>query len=121
MIVLANTYVDAEERGHTMQVVGVVGHSQHFRNNSVLSPLGTKLLHQLRQVAGGCLSDGIYCLTHTNTHDQLSSLKALTYTSRWCLKFHSHKYYSHLQNIYISKGKQNTSKCVTFLITNITS
>lgn len=66
MIVLVSTHVDAEERGHTMQVVGVIGHSQHFRYDSVLSPLCTKLLHQLRQVAGSCLSDGIYCHTHTH-------------------------------------------------------
>lgn len=83
---LVNTHIDAEERGHTMQVVGVVGHSQHFRYNRVLSPLCTKLLHQLCQVAGGCLSDSIYCHTQARAQVYLQSINI--YTSYFGLKCH---------------------------------
>lgn len=44
-----------------MEVVGVVGHSQHLGDDCVLSPLGSKLLHQLHEVAGGGLADGVHC------------------------------------------------------------
>lgn len=54
------THIDAEESGHSVQVVGIVGHSQHLGDNGVLSPLRSKLLHQLHQVAGGSLPDSVH-------------------------------------------------------------
>jgi len=54
------THVDAEEGGHPVEVVGVVGHAQHLGHDGVLGPLGAKLLHQLHQVTGGRLADGIH-------------------------------------------------------------
>lgn len=53
-------HVDAEQRGHPVEVVGVVGHSQHLGDDGVLSPLWSKLLHQLHEVAGGGLADGVH-------------------------------------------------------------
>lgn len=53
------THVDAEQSGHPVEVVGVVGHSQHFGHDGVLSPLSSKLLHKLHEVTGGCLTDGV--------------------------------------------------------------
>lgn len=58
---VAEPHVDAEESGHPVEVIGVVGHAQHFGHDGVLSPLGSKLLHQLHQVAGGCFTDGVDC------------------------------------------------------------
>lgn len=58
------THIDAEEGGHPVQVVGVVGHAQHLGYDGVLGPLGSKLLHQLHQVTGGCLADRVYCRQH---------------------------------------------------------
>lgn len=55
------THVDAEQSGHPVQVVGVVGHAQHFGHDGVLGPHGSELLHQLHQVAGGRLADGVDC------------------------------------------------------------
>ena len=56
----ASTHVDAEEGGHPVEVVGVVGHAQHLGDDGVLGPLCPKLLHQLHQVTGGRLADGIH-------------------------------------------------------------
>lgn len=50
-----------------MEVIGVVGHSQHLGDNCVLSPLGSKLLHQLHEVAGGGLADGVHWSDHSET------------------------------------------------------
>lgn len=44
---IIQTHVDAEESSHPMKIIGVVCHSQHLGYNSVLSPLMSKLLHQL--------------------------------------------------------------------------
>lgn len=41
------TYIDAEQSGHPVEVIGVIGHAQHFGHNGVLSPFSPKLLHQL--------------------------------------------------------------------------
>lgn len=54
-----STYIDAEERGHAVQVVGVVGHGQHLGDDGGMGPVLAKLLHKLLEVAGSCLSDGV--------------------------------------------------------------
>lgn len=60
-LLVLNSHIDAEQSGHPVQVVGVVGHAQHFGNDGVLGPDGSELLHQLHQVAGGGLADGVDC------------------------------------------------------------
>lgn len=64
-------HVDAEQSGHPVEVIGVVGHSQHLGDDGVLSPLVSKLLHQFHEVAGGGLTDGVHWkndkLLHENT------------------------------------------------------
>lgn len=57
---MSSTHVDAEQSGHPVQIVGVVGHAQDFGYDGVLRPLGSKPLHQLHQVAGGRLADGVH-------------------------------------------------------------
>ena len=44
-----------------MQVVGIPRHGQDLGDDSGMGPLLPKLLHQLLQVAGGRLADGIVC------------------------------------------------------------
>jgi hypothetical protein len=39
------TYIDAEQAGHAMQIVGVPGHCQHLGYHCVLGPFRSKLLH----------------------------------------------------------------------------
>lgn len=54
-------HIDAEERSHAVQVVGVPRHGQDLGDDSSMGPLLPKLLHQFLQVAGGRLADGIDC------------------------------------------------------------
>lgn len=54
------THIDAEQSSHPVEIIGVIGHTQHLGYDGVLSPLGSKLLHQLHKVAGGCLTDSIH-------------------------------------------------------------
>lgn len=53
-------HVDAEQRGHPVEVIGVVGHSQDFGDDGVLGPLGSELLNKLGEVTGGCFTDGVH-------------------------------------------------------------
>ena len=55
------THIDTEECGHAVQVVGVPRHGQDLGDDSCVGPLLPELLHQLLQVAGGRLTDGIDC------------------------------------------------------------
>merc|ERR1719186_1518418 len=50
-------HIDTEEAGHSVQVVLVPGHGNNLGDHRLLSPVGTKLLHQLLKVVGGSLSD----------------------------------------------------------------
>lgn len=61
-------HVDAEQSGHPVEVIGVVGHSQHLGDDGVLSPLVPKLLHQFHQVAGGGFTDGVHWKKTTATN-----------------------------------------------------
>lgn len=54
------THIDAEQSSHPVEIIGVIGHTQHLGYDGVLSPLGSKLLHQLHKVTGGCLTDSIH-------------------------------------------------------------
>ena len=54
-------HIDTEECGHAVQVVGVPRHGQDLGDDSRMGPLLSEFLHQLLQVAGGCLADGIDC------------------------------------------------------------
>ena len=54
-------YIDTEECSHAVQVVGVPRHGQDLGDDSSMGPFLPKLLHQLLQVAGGRLSDGVDC------------------------------------------------------------
>lgn len=42
---MMSTHVNTEQCGHPVEVIGVVGHAQHFGHDGVLSPLSSKLLH----------------------------------------------------------------------------
>lgn len=57
----AEAHIDAEERGHAVQVVGVGGHRQHLGHDGALRPFLPKALHQFAQVAGGRFPDGVHC------------------------------------------------------------
>lgn len=56
---MAFTHIDAEQRGHPVEVIGVIGHTKNFGYDGVLSPLCSKLLHKLHQVTSRRLTDGI--------------------------------------------------------------
>lgn len=50
-----------------VQVVGIPRHGQDLGDDSGMGPLLPKLLHQLLQVAGGRLVDGIDCRRSSGT------------------------------------------------------
>ena len=52
-------HIDAEECSHAVQVVGCLRQGEDPRDDSGKGPLLPKLLHQLLQVVGGRLADGI--------------------------------------------------------------
>ena len=83
-------HIDTEECGHAVQVVGVPRHGQDLGDNSRVGPLLPELLHQLLQVAGGRLADGIDCGTKRREGD--SGGEGLTQVGT-----HSHTR-SHLQS-----------------------
>lgn len=54
-----SAHIDTEECGHAVQVVGIPRHGQDLGDDCGMGPLLPELLHQLLQVAGGRLADGI--------------------------------------------------------------
>lgn len=56
-----HAHIDTEECSHAVQVVGVPRHGQDLGDYSSMGPLLPELLHQLLQVAGGRLADGVDC------------------------------------------------------------
>jgi hypothetical protein len=65
-LVVNNSYVDAEEAGHSVKVVLVSGHSNYFWNHCTLGPLWPKFLHKFLQIQSCCFSNGKYCKRQTS-------------------------------------------------------
>lgn len=55
------SYIDAEEAGHSVQVVLVSGHRNNFWNHCTLGPLRSEFLHKFLQIQSRCFSYGKYC------------------------------------------------------------
>lgn len=55
-----STHIDAEETGHSMQIVGITRHVHNLWDDSLLGPLHSKLLYQLLQVQRGRLTNGVH-------------------------------------------------------------
>ena len=62
------TYVDGEQAGHAVQVVGFEGHGQHFGDDFALGPIHAKFLHQFLQVLCGSFTNSVHCVQNQGEH-----------------------------------------------------
>jgi len=61
------TYVNAKETRHSVEVIGITGHADDLWNDRVLCPLWSELLNQLLQILRGGLSNSKY-MVHQPSH-----------------------------------------------------
>ena len=55
-------YVDAENASHSMKVVLIPRHCNHFWDDGLLCPVGAELLNELLEVVGGGLANGVHVI-----------------------------------------------------------
>ena len=58
----AGTYRNSKASGHPVQVIGVLAHRRHVRNDRLLGPLDPENLSKFLEIESRSFSDRVHCI-----------------------------------------------------------